>query len=58
METAESTRKAIAPADISMTGPVVPAGCTRKMDPARAMVVLIRSANSANASCTVGSRGP
>jgi hypothetical protein len=58
MESADSTRKAIAPADISMTGPVVPAGCTRKTDPARAMVVLIRSANSANASCTAGSRGP
>jgi hypothetical protein len=58
METADSTRKAIAPADISMTGPVVPAGCARKTEPACVMVVLIRSANSANASCTAGSRGP
>ena len=58
METADRTRKAIAPADISMTGPVVPAGCVRKTEPACAMVVLIRSANSADASCTAGSRGP
>jgi hypothetical protein len=58
METADSTRKAIAPADISMTGPVVPAGCLRKTEPACAMVVLIRSADSANASGTPGSRGP
>jgi hypothetical protein len=58
METADSTRKAIAPADISMTGPVVPAGCVRKTEPAWAMVVLTRSANSAIASCTAGSRGP
>jgi hypothetical protein len=57
-ETADSTRKAIVPADSSMTGPVVPAGCARKTEPARAMLVLIRSANSANASCTAGSRGP
>jgi hypothetical protein len=58
METADSTRKAIAPADISMTGPVVPAGCLRKTEPACPMLVLTRSANSANASCTTGSRGP
>ena len=58
METADSTRKAIAPADISMTGPVVPAGCLRKTEPACPMVALTRSANSANPSCTPGSRGP
>jgi hypothetical protein len=58
METADSTRKAIAPADISMTGPVVPAGCLRKTEPACPMVALIRSANSAKPSCTPGSRGP
>jgi len=58
METADSARKAMAPPDISMTGPVVPAGCVRKTEPARAMVVLIRSTTRANASCTAGSRGP
>jgi hypothetical protein len=58
METADSARKAIAPPDISMTGPVVPAGCMRTTEPACEMEVLIRCANSASASRGAASRGP
>ncbi len=50
METVDRTRKAIAPAEITMTGTVLPAGCMRKTAPACPMVVLIRSASSASAS--------
>jgi len=57
METVESTRKAIAPADTTMTGTVLPAGCERKMAPVCPAEVLIRSASSATASCAVGSCG-
>ena len=57
METAESARKAIAPADSTMTGTVLPAGWERITVPTCPTVVLIRSATSANASRTAGSGG-
>src|SRR6266567_7827354 len=57
IETVEKSRKAIAPPESTMTGTVLPAGCRRKTAPARPMAVLIRSASSANTSCTAGSRG-
>ena len=40
-----------------MIGRVLPAGCRRSTAPARPMPVLIRSANSASASCPAGSPG-
>jgi hypothetical protein len=58
MDTAETARKAIAPADSSMTGTVLPAGCWRRTDPVRTSVVLTRSPTCASAICGVGSRGP
>jgi len=57
METADSARNAIAPADITMTGTVLPAGWERTSVPSWPTVVLIRSATSASASCAGGSGG-
>ena len=57
METAESARKAIAPADSTMTGTVLPAGWDRMSVPTCPTLVLIRSATSASASCAAGSGG-
>ena len=57
METADSARKAIAPAEITMTGTVLPAGWERTSVPSWPTVVLIRSATSASASCAGGSGG-
>jgi hypothetical protein len=57
MDTAESARKAIAPADITMTGTVLPAGCERTSVPTCPTVVRTRSTISASASCGTGSGG-
>src|SRR5579859_2754946 len=57
METADSARKAIAPAEITMTGTVLPAGWERTSVPSWPTVVLIRSATSASASWAGGSGG-
>ena len=57
IETVEKSRNAIAPPDSTMIGTVLPAGCSRSTRPARPMPVLIRSVNSANASCAAGSGG-
>ncbi|HTX25626.1 MAG TPA: hypothetical protein VME19_01265 [Streptosporangiaceae bacterium] len=57
MDTAETARKAIAPADITMTGTVLPAGWERTSVPTCPTVVLIRSTISASASCATGSGG-
>jgi hypothetical protein len=57
METAERARNAIAPADSTMTGTVLPAGWERTSVPTCLTVVLIRSAASASASCAAGSGG-
>ncbi len=57
METAETARNAIAPADSTMTGTVLPAGWERMSVPTCPTVVLIRSAASASASCAAGSGG-
>ena len=57
METAESARKAIAPADTTMTGTVLPAGWDRTTAPAWPTVVRTRSVSSATASWPAGSRG-
>jgi hypothetical protein len=57
-ETADRIRKAIAPADISMTGAAVRAGRPRSAEPVRALVVLLQSASSAKASGSMGSDGP
>jgi len=46
----DSNKKAIAPADTTMTGTVLPAGWERKTAPVWPAPVLIRSANSAKAS--------
>src|SRR5581483_6542773 len=56
IETVEKSRNAIAPPDSTMIGTVLPAGCSRRTAPARPMPVLIRSVNSAKASCAAGSR--
>ena len=45
MDTADSARKAIAPAETTMTGTVLPAGWERNTAPARPTVVRIRSAS-------------
>src|ERR1700683_2001881 len=58
IDTADSARKTITPEDSSSTGSALPAGCKRKMAPARQAAVLIRSASSASASCAAGSSGP
>lgn len=50
IETVESSRKAIAPADTTMTGTVLPAGWERKTAPVWPTPVLIRPVNSARAS--------
>jgi hypothetical protein len=50
IEIVESSRKAIAPADATMTGTVLPAGWERKTAPAWPTLVLIRPVNSARAS--------
>ncbi len=57
MDTADRTRKAIAPAETTITGTVLPAGCERNTAPARPTVVLIRSAASATANWGAGSLG-
>ena len=57
METADSARKAIAPAEMTMTGTVLPAGWERTSVPSWPTVVLIRSATNASASCAGGSGG-
>jgi hypothetical protein len=57
METAESARKAIAPADSTMTGTVLPAGWDRTSVPTCPTVVLTRSTASASASPAAGSGG-
>ena len=57
IDTADRARKAIAPADTTMTGTVLPAGWERKTAPARPAAVRIRSASSASASWGAGSRG-
>src|SRR5579862_2048214 len=57
MDTADSARKAIAPAEMTMTGTVLPAGWDRTSVPSWPTVVLIRSATSASASCAGGSGG-
>jgi len=57
METAESARKAIAPADTTMTGTVLPAGWDRTTAPAWPTVVRTRSVSRATASRPAGSRG-
>ena len=57
METAERARKAIAPADITITGTVLPAGWERTSVPSWPTVVLTRSASSASASCAWGNGG-
>jgi hypothetical protein len=56
-ETVESKRKAIAPADTTMSGTVLPAGWERKTAPAWPRPVLIRSLNRASTSCGAGSAG-
>src|SRR6266566_1602049 len=57
IETVDRSRNAIAPPESTMTCTVLPAGCRRNTAPTRPMAVLIRSASSANTSCTAGSRG-
>jgi hypothetical protein len=57
-ETVDNSRNAIAPADTTITGTVLPAGWERKTAAARPAPVLIRSAISARTSWPAGSRGP
>lgn len=57
IETVESRRKAMAPPDSTMIGTVLPAGCKRTTAPVCQAPVLIRSLNSAKASCGAGSEG-
>ncbi len=57
IETVESSRKAIAPADTTMTGRVLPAGCSRKTAPVWPAPVRTRSASRASVSCATGSGG-
>jgi hypothetical protein len=56
-ETVESKRKAIAPADTTMSGTALPAGWERKTAPTQPRPVLIRSLNRANTSCGAGNAG-
>ena len=56
-ETGESKRKAIAPADTTMSGTALPAGWQRKTAPTQPRPVLIRSLNRANTSCGAGNAG-
>jgi hypothetical protein len=57
IETVESRRNAIAPPDSTIIGTVLPAGCKRTTAPVCQAPVLIRSLNSAKASCGAGSEG-
>ncbi len=50
IETADSSRKAITPAETTMTGTALPAGWERKTAPARPKPVLTQSATSARPS--------
>lgn len=58
MDAADRARKAIAPAETTMTGTVLPAGWERKTAPAHPILVRTRSTARARASCSAGSRGP